>query len=238
MILDQHLSRIQQPTDSGDHSLINQQVPKSAAAATPKPAAASVPGEIGVTTNLIRVPGWLRSIGRIMIAVSMVGCAVMLTGSTSGVGIGPTEFLTVSLIGAWPLLMGAFLCRRQMTREALLAVLFLGLGPLGLFIYLFVSEKLEPAAALQEVARISRCDRIFRSAAAVPCRFITTANTNLPRFASKGNKLPPAVITKNTPALKAFSPVFLTWRSGWLARRTESTLRGSRFGFAPIRGPR
>ncbi|MEZ6128364.1 MAG: serine/threonine-protein kinase [Planctomycetaceae bacterium] len=157
-ILDQHLARIQQPTDSGSHSQINQQMPASVAA-TIQPVTASTATPATARPNLIQVPGWLQSIGRILVAASVLGIMAMLAGLAGpmgNIGIGPAEFLTVTLFGSWPILMGAFLCRRQMTREALLVVLFLGLGPLGLVIYLFVSEKLEPAVTIEKARPISR----------------------------------------------------------------------------------
>lgn len=143
VILEQHLARIQQPTESGSHTLINQQVPIAAAASAA--AVAPVAGHVALTTNKIKVPNWLQSLGRILILVSIAVVAMMWWGSDRNVRIGAAESGFLFVIGGWPILMGAFLCRRQMTREALLAVLFLGLGPLGLVIYLFVSERLEPA---------------------------------------------------------------------------------------------
>lgn len=157
-ILEQHLARMQQPADSGSHTLINQQVPATPVepASAVFEAAPSIPETSPPTTNKIKVPGWLRSIGRILIALSAAIILMMLYGSRHSIGVGPTESAIVFLMGGWPILMGAFLCRRQMTREALLAVLFLGLGPLGLVLFLFVSDRLEPADPADVPPPISR----------------------------------------------------------------------------------
>ncbi|MDG1897717.1 MAG: serine/threonine-protein kinase [Fuerstiella sp.] len=166
-ILDQHLARIQQPTDSGSHSLINQQVP-AAVNSSGSPPSESAPAVVPAgTANRIGVPGWIQGIGRILISVSVIGTVLMLADPMSRGFIGRSESLAVFLLGAWPMLMGAFLCRRQMTREALPAVLFLGLGPLGLVIYLFVSDKLEPATAPDEEEKQLRRARVHKSGGAL-----------------------------------------------------------------------
>ena len=86
-ILEQHLSRIQHPTESGSHSAINQQVPSTHAAATgtnpPNPASENVSMQFGST--IVSVPlanavhyTAVKSFGRAWILLTFVGVILSL----------------------------------------------------------------------------------------------------------------------------------------------------------------
>ena len=163
-ILDEHLKRIQHPTESGSHSVINQQLPNSlpevSSQTVPEPHS-KVPDDIStarpaVPPNHIRVPETLRAFARIMIVVAIFMAGLMVYGNSNGIGIGPVEAATVFIFAGWPILMAGLLCRRHMTREALLVVLFLALGPLGLVVYLFLSDKLQPATEADSSPPVTR----------------------------------------------------------------------------------
>jgi serine/threonine protein kinase len=157
-ILDQHLSRIQHPSESGSHSAINEQVPYRKNAASrryPESAAQSVP-EFSPLSFLDRsarvlVPGWMRSASRIF----AIGCVVawILLGFTAmqgSLGIGPTEYSLVSFLSLGPFLMAVLLSRPTITREVMAIALFLGLGPLGLLVYLWIKDDLRLATTQTE----------------------------------------------------------------------------------------
>ncbi|MDA1230472.1 MAG: serine/threonine-protein kinase [Planctomycetota bacterium] len=160
-ILDQHLSRIQHPTESGSLSMINQQVPM-AGSAEAAPANASRPGDSAPITKqdravadplagLLRpsrkviIPSWMRVISRIVLMLA--GIAIVLIVAIQqlpGFAIGPGEFSVIAaILGIGPLIMSLVLSRVAVTREVMAVVLFLGLGPLGLLLYLLIKDNLQ-----------------------------------------------------------------------------------------------
>ncbi|MCA9050192.1 MAG: serine/threonine protein kinase, partial [Planctomycetaceae bacterium] len=159
-ILDQHLQRIQHPTESGSHSVINQQLP----VATPDTEKTTpsqfrdFPNTGSATTTdqpqqpligncRVMVPEWLRSISRVLLLlVPIVLVALLTLSSTTGVAIGPMEFSIIfTILGIGPGIMAMVLCRRTVGRYTMAAALFAGLGPLGLLIYFLLEGKLQPA---------------------------------------------------------------------------------------------
>ncbi len=158
-ILDQHLSRIQHPTQSGSHSAINQQLAttfgqnaaQSAPTATQPDAAVSplsTAGLLGPSGNVL-VPGWMRTMSRIWLMLA-VATFVLLSAvqRLPNVRIGSTELLLVFSIGAMgSIFMTGILARRIVTRQLMAIALFLGLGPLGLLVYLLIKDGLQPAPA-------------------------------------------------------------------------------------------
>lgn len=153
-ILDQHLVRIQQPTDSGSHSLINQQVPtdfiEGPATPTAKAPTASpslpIEEQLGLNGKVL-VPNWIRSLSRIWL---MLGSAIVILlavfQNLPNVAIGPSEFVVILAIGGMgSIIMAAILSLKAVTREALAIALFIGLGPFGLLLYLVIKDGLQPA---------------------------------------------------------------------------------------------
>ncbi|MEZ6039901.1 MAG: serine/threonine-protein kinase [Planctomycetaceae bacterium] len=172
-ILDQHLSRIQHPTESGSHSLINQQMPtrfgetsaQAAAAVQPADSAAAPSASVPplTTTGLlgpsgkVLVPNWMRSLSRIWLLLASAFVAFLIViQNTPNVGIGPTELMIVFTIGSTgSILMAILLSREAVTREVMAIALFLGLGPLGLLMYLLIKDSLQPAAANDPAAPVN-----------------------------------------------------------------------------------
>lgn len=153
-ILDQHLSRIQHPTDSGSHSVINQQIPdanvhtNSTATAENSHLAAEPLAKLQAEApEKVLVPGWMRSVSRVIMCLAVVGIVLALTTSfLPGVRIGPSEFVFIgTLIGMGPLVMSILLSRSAIKREVMAVALFLGLGPFGLLLYLVIKDNLKPA---------------------------------------------------------------------------------------------
>ena len=162
-ILDKHLSRIQHPTESGSHSVINQQVPTAGSVETaPAPAsrqsgsappvaeqdsaeAAPWAGLLGTSRKVI-VPNWMRVISRLVLM--LIGFAVVCIVTIQqlpGVAIGPGEFTVIAaIVGIGPFIMAVILSRPSVTREVMAVALFLGLGPLGLLLYLLIKDNLQP----------------------------------------------------------------------------------------------
>ncbi|MEZ6122317.1 MAG: serine/threonine-protein kinase [Planctomycetaceae bacterium] len=159
-ILDEHLKRIQHPTESGSHSVINQQLPVVTLGAG-QPAASEVSDfsntGSGITTVepqqpligncTVLVPVWLRSISRVLLSlVPVVLIGLFTLSGMPGIAIGPTEASIILMIfGVGSGLMSLILCRRTVGRYTMAAALFLGLGPLGLLIYFLLEGKLRPA---------------------------------------------------------------------------------------------
>ena len=86
-ILDQHLSRIQHPTESGSHSAINQQIPVTNAAATgtnqPNPASENVSMQFGSMSESVPLANAVhytavKSIGHFWILLAFVGVILSL----------------------------------------------------------------------------------------------------------------------------------------------------------------
>ncbi len=152
-ILDQHLSCIQHPSESGSHSAINQQVPyrKSAASQRASESVASPIAEVSPLSFLDRsskvlVPGWMRSTSRIFAIVCVVVWILIgLNAMDGNLGIGLAEYFLLSFLNLGPFLMAVFLSRPTIGREALAIALFLGLGPLGLLIFLLIKDQLKQA---------------------------------------------------------------------------------------------
>ncbi len=163
-ILDQHLSRIQHPSESGSHSAINEQVPYRKNATSqrdPESVAPSVP-EFSPLSFLDRsarvlVPSWMRSTSRIFAIVCVVVWILFgFTAMEGNLGIGPAEFFLLSFLNLGPFLMAVILSRPTVTREALAIALFLGLGPLGLLIFLWIKDLLKRAdSPIENATRIN-----------------------------------------------------------------------------------
>ncbi|MFY9252600.1 MAG: serine/threonine-protein kinase [Fuerstiella sp.] len=162
-ILDQHLSRIQHPTESGSHSAINQHVPKADAAEDPLLAAAAhSAGKPSIAKSVsdaaetfvaastssakVLVPNWMRSLSRIWLMLASAFVVILLIiQNTPNVGIGSAELMIVFTIGGFgSILMAILLSRKAVTREVMAIALFLGLGPLGLLLYLLIKDGLQP----------------------------------------------------------------------------------------------
>lgn len=170
-ILDQHLSRIQHPTESGSHSVINQQVPTAGSAETAPASASTQNGSappiaeqgraaadplaslLGPSRKVI-VPNWMRVISRVVwILIGIVVVFIVALQQFPGVAIGPVELSIIgAIMGIGPLIMSLVLSRAAVTRGVMAVALFLGLGPLGLLLYLLVKDSLQLApAAVRDV---------------------------------------------------------------------------------------
>ncbi len=154
LILDKHLSRIQNPSESGSHSAINEQVPyrnNGASQRDRESVAPSVP-EFSPLAFLERssqflVPGWMRSTSRIFAFACVIVWMLLGFNAMDGwLGIGRAEFFILSFLNIGPFLMAIILSRRTVAREVLAIALFLGLGPLGLLGYLWIKDHLTQAA--------------------------------------------------------------------------------------------
>lgn len=150
-ILDQHLARIQHPTESGTHKNINQQIPGDVGnSASPLPNQADVPSSglaspFATGSPKVLVPGWMRSLSRIWLLLAVTGTLVMLyVRKVVGVGIGETAVI-MSLGGLGPAVMSGILMRKTLSREVMAIALFIGLGPIGLLLYLIIKDQLQAA---------------------------------------------------------------------------------------------
>jgi serine/threonine protein kinase len=161
-ILDQHLSRILHPTESGSHSAINQQVPFVLAAEPQPRSTLSQPGSVRATertestasplagilepSRQVIVPQWMRMISRITLLLIAAGVAlVVIVQQLPNAAIGQGELMIVGTIfGIGPLFMALILSRRSVTREVMAVALFLGFGPLGLLLFFLIKDNLQP----------------------------------------------------------------------------------------------
>ena len=160
-ILDQHLARIQHPTESGSHSVINQQIPfvgggasqhsrKTSSAEFERvhenatSAASPMIGLLEPSRKVI-VPPWMRGISRIVLMLIAAGIALIgVVQQLPNIAIGSGELSIVGMIlGIGPLTMALILSRPVVTREVMAVALFLGLGPLGLLLYLVIKDNLQ-----------------------------------------------------------------------------------------------
>jgi serine/threonine protein kinase len=150
VILDQHLSRIQHPSESGSHSAINEQVPYRKRTASQQDAgsdSSSVPGTSPLSfldrSSQVVVPRWLRSTSRVFAIVCIIGWILFgVTAMEGHLGIGSAEFFILSFLNLGPFLMAVLLSRPTISREVLAIALFLGMGPLGLLIFLLIKDQL------------------------------------------------------------------------------------------------
>lgn len=160
-ILDQHLARIQQPTDSGSHSLINQQVPTSTVAENSHADVASTAKVAGTKhtpqsasllggSGRVAVPNWIRAISRIWFGLitSVFVLALMMSRFARATwGIGSAEFLVIAaILGVGQLIMTLILMRATVGRDVMVIALFIGLGPFGLLLYVLIKDELQPAS--------------------------------------------------------------------------------------------
>lgn len=108
----------------------------------------SPPGLLGPSGKVL-VPNWLRSLSRIWLLLASAFVVVLLvTQNTAKAQIGPAELLIVFSIGGFgSILMAILLSRKTLTREVMAVAMFLGLGPLGLLLYLLIKDGLQPATA-------------------------------------------------------------------------------------------
>ncbi len=159
-ILDQHLARIQHPTESGSHSVINQQIPVTNIAATtntdaplahqpeaPSREAADAPfleRVLGPSGKVI-VPNWMRVMSRIfLLLIGSCLTLVIAVRQIPGVALGFAEMSTIlTIFSIGPLAMAIILSRPTLTREIMLVAMFIGLGPFGLLLYVLIKDDLK-----------------------------------------------------------------------------------------------
>jgi hypothetical protein len=152
-ILEKHLARVQQPTESGFHTLINQQLLQPADV-SPQPQyshTTAEPAHRSTGSREYLLPGWLRTCGRILVGLgaALFLVALVCIPAVQQDALVYQEVLVISAItGLWSVLMGLVLRCRQMSRGILAGALFLGLGPLGLLFYLVVRDQLVPTEDL------------------------------------------------------------------------------------------
>lgn len=151
-ILDRHLQRIQHPTESGSHSVINQQVPAAFTENAVKPApVASQPTVAALPVATARlfgpsgkvlVPNWMRALSRIwlMLASAIVGLFIFMPNMPR-VGVGSIEMMVIFSVS---LIMATVLSPTAVTRESMACALFMGLGPLGLLLFFLIKDRLQP----------------------------------------------------------------------------------------------
>jgi serine/threonine protein kinase len=162
VILDQHLSRIQHPMESGSHSSINHQIPCEVTVDPKLMRTTSTPGADRVadraeraaspiaalleTSKKVVVPQWMRVGSRILL-ILIAAVVVFIFGATQllNVAIGTAELTFAGMIfGIGPFIMAVILSRPAVTREVMAVALFLGLGPFGLLLYLLIKDNLMP----------------------------------------------------------------------------------------------
>lgn len=140
-ILDQHLSRIQHPTGSGSHTNINRQIPEGVDK-TASPVAARTARK---SPKLI-IPGWIRSLSRVWLLLVIAGTFVMIAVPLA-MGLGSTERAIIYLMCAFPsAIMSSILMRKALQKETIAIALFIGLGPIGLLLYLMAKDNLQEVA--------------------------------------------------------------------------------------------
>ncbi|APZ95491.1 serine/threonine-protein kinase [Fuerstiella marisgermanici] len=162
-ILDQHLARIQQPTDSGSHSLINQQVPAGAAPGVSQPneSTAPQPGHRGPDETImpqwlltpvapwrLRLSNWLLLIGIPALCSGLLGIAAAANNYQLQIAsLRPIDPLTLTFwllgLALVTLLPAAVLRvseRKTPPSAGSLIAWFLVGGPIGIIIWLLERE--------------------------------------------------------------------------------------------------
>ena len=115
------------------------------------PIAASV---VAASPKVI-VPSWIRSLSRIWLLVAVIGTLVMVY-VPKAMGAAPSEFtaiLFICSIGSF--VMSSIMLRKTVSRETLAIALFIGLGPIGLLLFLVIKDQLRAAPAEQSTSPLS-----------------------------------------------------------------------------------
>lgn len=103
------------------------------------------PSQSNASKKIVHVPGWMRSLSRIALAILAI-ILVTIVMMPRSVAVGPAEGLIIIVIGGLGSFVMAFLLsRRTIRRETMAIALFIGLGPLGLLLYLVIKDGLQPA---------------------------------------------------------------------------------------------
>ncbi len=175
-ILDQHLARIQQPTDSGSHSLINQQVPLQSQIAEVSADVATNPVRDVVHTG--SAPARYRS-GAILIgfgATIVFGTVLwvlLLTfeviGASRQLRDAAPMIVGVSMLAAFVAITSGLLLRKQILgHETWTALVKLArstlLGPFG--IYYWIRQHMSPTGVDEEAKQLRRA-RVHKSGGAL-----------------------------------------------------------------------
>ena len=102
-------------------------------------------GLLGLSGKVL-VPNWMRSLSRIWLLLASAFVVLLIViQNTSNFGIGSAEWMVIFSIAAFgSIVMAILLSRKAVTREVMAIALFLGLGPLGLLLYLLVKDGLQP----------------------------------------------------------------------------------------------
>ncbi len=157
-VLDQHLSRIQLVNESGSHSAINQQIPKSGKTESSRSSEPTFKTNTS-TQNfnssqyegpyffgpMVQIPMWMRA-ASFTVLTAIAVCVLIYSAISLGSGRLPNA-LEMGMVGAFlltgPLLMSLILCRRTARQLVVFFALFLGLNMFGVLIFALIKGKLK-----------------------------------------------------------------------------------------------